>query len=58
MGDVDGESEGLGRGAKIRLKVRLLARCTGRIGLRLQLGSGFNVRVIARLSFNVMVRCG
>lgn len=34
------------------------AKCRMRIGLQLVSGFGFNVRVSARFTFSVMVRCG
>lgn len=58
MGDIDGECEGLGCGARDNFRFRLSVRCTGKIGLPLELGLWFNARVSARLRFRITVRCG
>lgn len=44
--------------ARARVRIRFLARCMGRIGLQLELVSGFNVRARVRLRFRVTVRYG
>ena len=41
-----------------RVSVRLLVRCTITIGLWLEIGSRFNVRVMARLRFRVILCSG
>lgn len=58
MGDVDSEGEGLRLGARVRDTITFLVWFTGRIGLRLELGSGINVRMRPGLWFNVILRCG
>lgn len=44
--------------ARARVRVRLSAKCTGRIVLCLHLGSGSNVRTIVRSSYCVTMRQG
>lgn len=34
MGDIVGDDEGLGSGARVKVFVRFLVRCTGMIGLQ------------------------
>lgn len=58
MDNVNGDIMGLVSGVRARFKVTLLVRCTVKRGLRLELGAGSNVRVMARLKFRVMVKCG
>lgn len=54
--DVDGE--GLGSGTRAAVRVRFSARCMGRQLLSFELVSRFNFRMMDRLSFSVMVKCG
>lgn len=58
MGDVTGDHEGLGLEARARVRVRFSVRCTGLIGLWLQLGTEYNVWLSAILRFRFMLRCG
>lgn len=58
VGDIDGEAEVFGSGARVMVSIRDCVTHMGRIVLRLDLGSRFKVRVSARLSFKVMARCG
>lgn len=45
MGHDDNEVEVLGRGASVMVRVRFRVRCTEMIGLWVDLGFGFKVRV-------------
>lgn len=56
MGDVYGDGDGSGKWAKAMVRVRCSVKYTGRIGLWLELGSGYDVRMI--LNFRVMVKQG
>ena len=56
MGDVNADGEQPGPESRARFRVRCLVRCSGRIGLHLELGYISDVRARARLSFRVMVR--
>lgn len=58
MGNVKGNVEGLGSGARSRIRIRFMASCMGRIVLWLESDYGFNVRMLARLTFRVTLRCG
>ena len=51
MGDIDGDGKGSGPRARARFRFRCSFRCTWRIGLQFELGSGSDVRVSVRLSF-------
>ena len=56
MGDIDVDREGSGSCARASVSVSGSVRCMGRIGLRLYLGSSFDVRASARLNYSVIVR--
>lgn len=58
MGDLDGYGEGSSPGARARDRVRILVSFMGRIGERLDIWSGFDVRVRQRFNFRFTVRCG
>lgn len=51
MSYVEGEGESLGSGARVRIIIRAWVTFTEKIGLPLELGSLFNVRVRERLRF-------
>lgn len=56
-GDVDGDSEVWRSSARATFRVILLLRCMGRKWLWLELGSGLNVRVRAKLRCQIPVQC-
>lgn len=49
---------GEGQSACLGIGLGFFIRCTRKIGLRLELGSKFNIRMRVILRFNIMVRCG
>lgn len=57
-GNVNGDCDRSGPGARARIKVTCSVRSTGRIVLWLELGLGSDVRARKRLSFRVMVSRG
>ena len=58
VGDVNVDGEGSGPVARYKVRVLCSLRCTGRIGFWIELGSGSDVRVSARLTFSVKLRRG
>ena len=58
MGDVNVYGEWLGPCVRARVRVSCSVRCTERIWLQLEIGSGCDVRVSPRLRFHFMVWCG
>ena len=48
VGDVDAFGEGSVPGVRSKVRVRCSVRCTGWIGLRLELGSSYDVKARAR----------
>ena len=56
MGDINGEGGVSGHGASATASISCSVRSTGMIVLQLEFGSGSDVRVMARLSFRMMVR--
>ena len=58
MVDVDADSHGSGPEARARVRVRCLVWCMENIGLWFELGSDSVVRVMARLSFRIIVMHG
>lgn len=56
MGDIDGDGEGLDSGTRTRVRVGFLASCMVSIGIWLESGSRFNVRVRVILRFWVTVK--
>lgn len=58
MGDVNGNCEWSGIGARARVRFRSSVRCSGKMGLWLELWYSFDVRAMVRLRLRVMVRHG
>ena len=58
MGEIDGEGDGSGPGARNRVSVMFSVRCMVRKGLKLALGSNSDVRAVVRLNIRFMVNCG
>ena len=58
MGDVNRDGDGSGPVARAKVRVLCSVRCTGRIGFWIELGSGSDVRLSARLTFSGKVRRG
>ena len=56
MGDVNADNVGSGPVARATVRVMCSVRCTGRIGLWLELGCSCDVRLRARLSLRLMIR--
>ena len=58
MGDVDAYRVVTGTMTRSRFRVMCSARCIGRVRLGLEIGSGCDARVMAKLRFSVTVRWG
>ena len=58
MCDVYVDCDGSGPRARARVRVRCSVRCTGRIGLRLHLGFGSDMKATTRINYSVTVKHG